>query len=145
MKRFNFPLERVRRWRAEQANVEELKLGRLRSELGQIESLRGAIQDEVKLAESRVLSQPSIDAKELTSLGSYRLHLGQKIRGIENRVREYQAKIIEQRERLIEARRQAELLERLREKALGQWRAAANKEQEDLASELFLAKQTRNR
>jgi hypothetical protein len=45
----------------------------------------------------------------------------------------------------MEARRQAELLERLREKALGQWRAAANKEQEDLASELFLAKQTRNR
>ena len=40
MKRFDFRLERVRRWRAEQASVEELKLQQLRAEKERLEALR---------------------------------------------------------------------------------------------------------
>jgi len=142
--RFNFPLERVRRWRSEQASVEEQKLGQLRAELVRHESARRGLEDEVTQAEIRVLSQPSIDALELTSLGSYRVLLRRKTREMEKRRREYEMKIAEQLKRVLEARRQAELLDRLRRKGLDQWRAAADKEQEELASELFLGRPTRN-
>ncbi len=49
----------------------------------------------------------------------------------------------EQRQQVMEARRQFELLDRLQQKAWHEWRAAGNKEQEDLAAELFLAKSVR--
>ena len=44
MKRFDFPLERVRRWRLEQQNVEELKLQQLRAELGGLTAVRREMQ-----------------------------------------------------------------------------------------------------
>jgi len=144
VKRFAFRLERVRRWRFEQASVEELKLQRLRAELRQLETVRGGLEDELRQSESRVLAQRSIDPVELTSLGSYRSRARQKIRELEEHGRQYAAKIVEQRQRVMEARRQAELLERLRVKAFGEWRAGLDKEQEELASELFLAKPRRN-
>ena len=50
---------------------------------------------------------------------------------------------MEQLSRVIEARRKFELLDRLREAALNEWQAAVNKEQEDLAAELFLARSRR--
>jgi hypothetical protein len=53
-------------------------------------------------------------------------------------------KIAAQRERVIEARRKFELLQRLQQSALLQWKAAFNKEQEEVASELFLAKMNRD-
>jgi hypothetical protein len=45
---------------------------------------------------------------------------------------------------VIEARRKFELLQRLQQSALLQWKAAFNKEQEEMASELFLAKMNRD-
>jgi hypothetical protein len=50
--------------------------------------------------------------------------------------------LIERRARVLEARRQFELLEKLRKESLGAWKTAVNKEQEDLAAELFLARKT---
>jgi len=44
-----------------------------------------------------------------------------------------------QRGLVLKAERDVRLLEKLREKRLGEWQAAADKEQEALASELFLA------
>jgi bifunctional DNA-binding transcriptional regulator/antitoxin component of YhaV-PrlF toxin-antitoxin module len=144
VKRFDFPLERVRRWRSEQASLEELKLQQLRAEKGRLESVQRGLEAAVSGAENRVLAQPAIEAVELTSLGSYRTHTRQKIRELQNRGRQHDAKIVEQLQRVMEARRQAELLEQLRGKALGEWQTALDKEQEDLASELFLAKSRRN-
>jgi len=144
VKRFTFPLERVRRWRSEQADLEELKLQQLRAEMGRLESARLSLTAEITGAERRVLDQFSMDAIELTSLGSYRLHMQHRIRELDTRKDQCAAKIVEQRQRVMEARRQAELLDRLRGKALDEWESALNKEQEALASELFLAKSTRN-
>jgi hypothetical protein len=46
---------------------------------------------------------------------------------------------------VIQARRDAELLERLKRKALAEWQAASDREQESLATELYLAKRVRQR
>jgi hypothetical protein len=144
MKRFDFPLERVRRWRAEQASLEELKLQQFRAELETLAAGKRAIQEELRNTERLVFDQPSIDPMELESLDSYRFHVRARVRDFELRENQCEAKVVEQRQKVIEARRRFELLDRMRTSKLGAWRTAAAKEQEDLAAELFLARGRRN-
>lgn len=145
MKRFHFPLDRVRRWRAEQASLEELKLQQLRAELDRLAAAKRGLEAESARSACAVLGQRSIDPLELTSLESYRTHLKRRILDLENLERQCQAKIAEQRQRVMEARRQFELLDRLHQSAWQEWQGQANKEQEQLAAELFLAKSVRTR
>ena len=140
MKRFNFPLDRVRRWRLEQLNVEELKLQQLRAELEGLAASKRLIQDELTQTQRQVLGQTYVQASELETLDSYRVHIRGRVRELENREWQWGVKLIEQRTKVIEARRQYELLEQLRKKSFGAWKTAVNKEQEDLAAELFLGR-----
>jgi type II secretory pathway component PulM len=145
MKRFQFPLDRVRRWRSEQASLEELKLQQLRAESARLTSARREVEAEGKRSAQEVLSQPTLDPLQLTSLESYGLHLRRRVYELLNRERQAEAKVGEQRQRVIEARRKFELLDNLHQKAWQEWIAASNKEQEDLASEMFLAQTVRKR
>jgi len=145
MKRFLFPLDRVRRWRAGQAALEELKLEQLRDSLIQLVEEKRKIEAERTSSEREVLGQPKIEATELQSLDAYQLHSRDKIRITEDRERQVQAQMEQQRQRVMEARRNAELLERLKQKAFNAWRKAGDREQEGLATELFLAKRVRKR
>src|SRR5260370_40469320 len=140
MKRFNFPLDRVRHWRLEQLNVEELKLSQLRTELEGLAASKRLIRDELTQTQRQVLGQPSMQASELESLDTYRAHIRGRVRELENREWERGVKLIEQIAKVIEARRQFELLEQLRKKSFGAWKTAADKEQEDFAAELFLGR-----
>src|SRR5271170_7224475 len=139
MKRFQFSLDRIRSWRAGQAALEELKLEQLRENLEALKRERRTIDVERSRSELEVLRQPSIEAAELQSLDAYRLHARTKIRDLENRERQMEAQVEQQRQRVMVARRDAELMERLKRKALDEWQSASNREQETLASELFLA------
>ncbi len=143
MKRFSFPLERVRLWRAGQAALEELKLEHLREALSRLQQEKQGIQTERASSHRQVLGQLSIQAAELESLDVYRLHSRNRIREIENRERQAAQQLDAQRRRVIEARRAAELLDRLRRKAMEEWRTASDREQETLATELYLAKRPR--
>src|SRR5258708_10070472 len=141
MKRFNFALDRVRRWRLEQLNVEELKLQQLRAELEVLAASKRLIQDELTQTQRQVLGQAYMQSSELETLDSYRVHIRGRVRELENWERERGVKLIEQRTKVIEARRQYELLEQLRKNSLVAWKTATDKEQVDLAPELFLARQ----
>jgi non-homologous end joining protein Ku len=145
MKRFEFSLETVRRWRLERAGIEELKLRQILAEKQKLAVTKVQIQSEMTQTARQLLGQRSMHSFELESLDSYRLHVRDRVRKIENQERQCEARIVEQRNRVLEARRQFELLERLRQKALAEWQAAGNKEQEEMAAELFLAKTIRDR
>jgi hypothetical protein len=145
MKRFNFPLETVRRWRLERAHIEEVRLRQILAEKQRFAATKEQIQIEMAQSARQVLGQPAMRALELESLDSFCLHVRAQVRKIEKQERECESRIVEQRNKVLEARRQFELLERLRQKALTEWRAAGNKQQEDLAAELFLAKSIRER
>jgi hypothetical protein len=144
MKRFQFPLERVRRWRLEQLNLEELKLQFVRAERQALADAKQQVRDELARSRRGVLEQRSMLGLELEYLDSFGLHVHERVRAFESREQHAQAKVVEQRGRVLEARRQFELLEGLRVKALAKWRAEGDKEQETLAAELFLSKSTRN-
>jgi len=143
MKRFEFPLDRVRRWRAQQAEIEELKLHQLRDRLAALGVQKLRLELDRATSERAVLGQSSIEASEVQSLEAYRRHTGNKIRDIEVREQQCEEQIREQRQRVIEARQRAELLERLRQKLWEEWREAAGREEENLATELYLAKRRR--
>jgi|SRR5579871_5022716 len=145
MKRFEFPLETVRRWRLEQEGIEELKLRQMLAEKQNLSATKTRIISELAATARQVLGQAFLQSVELESLDSFRLHSRGRVRDLENKERECQIRIVEQRNRVLEARRQFELLDRLRLKALAEWRAAGNKEQEEMAAELFLAKSVRAR
>jgi hypothetical protein len=145
MKRFDFSLERVRRWRREQASLEELKLQQFRAEMASLQAAQQQILADRVESEQQVLTQSYVDPLQLESLDSYRQYTAGKVRHLESRKQQWEAKIADQLNRVIEARRKFELLERLRQAALDEWQAAVDKEQEDLAAELFLAKSGRKR
>ena len=145
MKRFQFPLERVRRWRAGQAALEELKLEQLREQQTRLEEEKRSIQRERANSERDVLGLPVMEATELQNLDAFRVHARDKIREFENRERQAAAQIEQQVERVMEARRNAELLERLKQEAGAAWQRASDREQESLATELYLAQWTRRR
>lgn len=143
MKRFDFPLERVRRWRSEQAHLEELRLQELRAELDRLGAAKRTIQAELAETELEVLAEKSLRAIDLESLDSYRFYVRGLVRDFELREKQCEAKVAEQRAKVIEARRRFELLDRLKGNAFSGWKAAVAKEQEDLAAELYLAKMSR--
>jgi hypothetical protein len=145
MKRFEFPLETVRRWRFEQVALEELKLRKILAERSAIVAARREIEDEGVRTARQVLEQSTVEPLELESLDSFRLYVRGRMRDFDHQERRCEARIIEQRNQVMEARRQFELLDRLRQKLYEEWRAAGNKEQEELAAELFLAKSVRER
>lgn len=144
MKRFHFPLERVRRWRDGQAALEEVKLEQLREGLAALGAQKRGIESERARSLQQVLHQPAVEAVDLHNLDAYRVHARDQIRAIENREREAETRLEQQRQRVIQARRDAELLERLKQKALQEWQAASDREQESLAAELYLARRTRH-
>ena len=145
MKRFQFPLERVRRWRAGQAALEELKLEQLREQQARLEEEKRSIQRERANSERDVLGRQVMEATELQNLDAFRVHARDKIREFENRERQAAAQIEQQGQRVMEARRNAELLERLKQEAGAAWQRASDREQESLATELYLAQWTRRR
>lgn len=140
MKRFSFPLDRVRRWRVEQAEVEALKLRQIGDRLIGLGREKQRAEMQRVTSEREVLGQPSIQASEVQSLEAYRRHIANQLREIQVRERQCQGEAEAQRQRAVEARQKAELLEQLKRKLWREWRAAAEREEESLATELYLAK-----
>ena len=141
MKRFSFSLDRVRAWRLEQVEIEEMRLASLH------EALLAIQQERAQVLQQRQEAETSVDRgcpADMIQLAQFRQHLAQREQAIAQRE---QAKAVEaeaQRTRLLEARRQHQLLQELRKKHFAAWRAAGDKEQEDLAAELFLARRRRS-
>jgi hypothetical protein len=143
VKRFQFPLDRVRRWRSEQADLEELKLGQLRDRLTALGEEKQKTALDCARSQQQVMSQPLISPAELGGMEYYRHHTRGIIAGIENRQRQVGEEIAQQLQKVIAARQQAELLERLKQKSRAQWQSDVDREQETLATELYLAKRAR--
>lgn len=143
MKRFRFPLERVRKWRQDQAGLEEMRLQALYSDIGNLHAEQRRIAEETEQSCCGILQQSTVSAQDLATLEDYRLYTARENRRIAARKRDIEARIVEQRRRVLDARRKCQLLDGLRDKALISWTASQDKEQEDLAAELFLAKRQR--
>ncbi len=145
MKRFHFPLQTALRWRNERAQAEEMKLERLIAERQAHEKALTTLLDRRARAERSVLDAPYIEAADLCALDAFRWQASAESVRIRARAAACDVRIAAQRGALVEARRQARLLENLREKRLREWNHSFDAELEQNAGELFLAAQVRAR
>jgi hypothetical protein len=80
------------------------------------------------------------ESQDLVAADLYLRHLSAEKMRHASRVAEWQARASKQQQLVVEARRRVRLIEKLEERQLRDWKAAADREQENLASELFLAR-----
>jgi hypothetical protein len=139
MQRFQFNLETVLRWRESQVNLEENKLRALFAEQ---ETLRAALLqlEEAETAERARVASPEAWPAERESLPPFLRWAASERARLAAAQRDTETKIAAQRARLTEARRSHELLARLKDDRLAEWKKAETKELEDLAAEAHLAR-----
>src|SRR5258708_5069175 len=142
MRRFSFPLERVRKWRQDRAEMEEMRLRQLYAETRTVEADRKTIVDEAVRSGRAVLAQRYVTSQDLSALAAFKEYAAEQIRRLDVKLVKLAAGIREQQALVLETNRDFQLLDGLRDRALLSWTAARDKEQEELAAELFLAKRS---
>ena len=140
MKQFQFSLEHAMHWRRLRADVERARLESLFSELRKLEGRQAVMEEEVATAHEDVKNQDTIRAHQLFALDRFSRHMSTRKELLEAQRAELVAQIAQQQARLTAAMRDFELLEKLKTEQKEDWTTAFNKEQEDLASEVYLAK-----
>jgi flagellar export protein FliJ len=140
VKRFEFQLARVRDYRRQQLDVQEVKLQSLLTERQALESESARLDTEVAGTRQSLMVTRSAESQDLVFLDSYLRHLAAEKKRHAVKVADWQARALKQREAVVEARRRVRLMEKLEERQFEEWKTALDRDQENLASELYLAR-----
>ena len=143
MKSFDFPLDKVRLYREKQAQIEESKLERLYTGRRTVEARRDTLNRHRSETERSLLSAQYANAAELAALDRWGRFVEQQNQVFAKQLAQCDAEIAAQRARVMEARRQFQLLDKLKEKRVAIWRAACDRELEQQAAESYLARWSR--
>jgi flagellar export protein FliJ len=137
MTAFSFRLERVLQWRQAQLDLAQAAMSRLAAERARWDAILANLSNARTQAEG-LLAGP-VNGAELGALGRYQTYVEQRRKIALDRRRETEVKMEQQRARVLQARRECRLLERLREVRRAEWESAVNHEFEALAAETYLA------
>jgi len=143
MNAFRFPLQKVLEWRRLQLELEEMQLRRKAALLAGMDRQSAELDESGRTAERQVREWNPLASGELEALGGFRLHVKRKQQEMLVSREECRQQLDRQQSVVLEARRRLRLLEKLKERRLAEWRAAEKKELEELASESYLAKWSR--
>ncbi len=143
MKTFRFNLERVLEWRTIQLKAAEEKLTQLRQQLStllqQEEQIRAAYRDSAE----RLLSAQTLGGAELQVLAAYRVRTDNLYQALQKQKAQCEALMHEQRQRLLKARKDHRILEKLKETRFKNWVYLNERDIEATAAEAFLSKWAR--
>src|SRR6266478_5879156 len=140
MTTFQFRLERVLRWRQAKLELEQFALSRIAADCKRWDALLAKLENSRAQAETLLLSPRPVTGNELEALARYKQHLGKERQVAVDHRRECEQKMDQQRARLLSARREYRLLEKLRQVRRAEWETAVNREFEALAAESYLAR-----
>jgi hypothetical protein len=140
MTTFAFRLERVLRWRQAQLELEQFALSRLAAECTRWDLTLAKFETSRAEEEAVVLSRNSVTGEEFGALDRYRKHLQQQRQIAIDRRQETVLRMEAQRGRVLLARRESRLLEKLRQLRRKDWEDAVNREFESMAAETYLAR-----
>lgn len=136
MKKFQFSLERVLKFRRTQADAEKARLTAKESELAaarqELATLIEAFQQEVR----NVAPNPADRAE----LGRYRVVVETQAIRVNQKIQEKQVEVARQRELYVKANQAAEVLTKVKEKHKKTWEVELQKELDSLAMDSFLAR-----
>ncbi|MFN7918627.1 MAG: hypothetical protein U0Q16_00930 [Bryobacteraceae bacterium] len=149
MKRFKFPLDRVRQYRKLQLETEQARLERVTAELRPIERMEAELRRQTEEAASEVRAQERtsavVEPGQVATFSGFRSHVDRVNRKLAAHKQEILARIERQRRAVVETRQRHETLERGRDRALERWREDFAREQDATAAELYLARTARRR
>jgi hypothetical protein len=94
-------------------------------------------------AENDVWHGQATSAVQLRALDDFRQYIASENRKLQQRIAACEQKIIAQRERVVEERKSARLLDRLRNKRHAEWEKDFDRELEALAAESYLTRWVR--
>jgi hypothetical protein len=143
MSAFRFSLEKALEWRRKQLELEEVRYKQRMAAVAELDGARAALAAEGIRAEAEVRQWSEIVGRDLAALGSFRLDIKKREGEIGLRRVECLREAAAQQTIMLEARRRARLLERLKERRRAEWQSAEDRELENLASESFLAQWAR--
>src|SRR5690349_2246185 len=133
MKRFEFRLERVVAWREEQMAVEEAQLHQLQAESASLDARRLALDAEQAAAARALVRAATMTAEDLYREDGSRRYAARERERIAAQKTETERRIVDQRKRVLEARKKVELLNRLRAKRQASWIVEFDRELEQQA------------
>jgi flagellar export protein FliJ len=139
MKKFHDPLDRVLSLRRAQGALEESKLQALQLELRSTDSRAREIQAQSSAA-AREIAAHGASGLELASLASYRRAAEDELARLAAARQDCERRLAAQLQTVRERRREAKLLERLKERRLAAWNAAYSRELEREAAEAYLSR-----
>ena len=140
MKIFRFPLQRVLEWRALQLRVEEEKLAGLQQQLVSLLELREKLAAERNRSESHLFASGTAAGSDLQSWALYQTRLAKQQELLKTHLLQCEKLIMEQHQRLLKARTDHRVLENLKERRWRQWVYLNDRELEETAAEVYLAK-----
>jgi flagellar FliJ protein len=143
MKIFRFPLQRVLEWRALQLRVEEEKLAGLQQQLASLLQMREKLAAERNRSQSHLFASGTAAGSDLQTWALYQARLVKQQELVKTQLLQCEKLTLEQRQRLLKARTDHRVLERLKERRWRQWIYLNDRELEDSAAEAYLSKWSR--
>jgi flagellar FliJ protein len=140
VKTFRFPLQRVLEWRALQLRVEEEKLAGLQQHLASLLQLGEKLTAERNRSQAQLFSSGTAVGSDLQSWALYQARLVKQQEILKIQLAQCEKLTLEQRQRLLKARTDHRVLEKLKERRWRQWVYLNDRELEDTAAEVYLSK-----
>lgn len=144
MKSFHFPLQRVLDWRGLQMRTEEEKLAALQHSLAALARREDSLAAVAKETELGLLTLPSISGPDLRALAAFQKRMKTEQAALQAQRVQCEAQIAEQRKRLLKARRDFRVLEKLKERRWKSWTYLTEREIEATAAEAYISKWIRS-
>ena len=145
MKAFAFRLEKVLEWRQKELGLAEAEFRRRTEAVAAVDRMTTDLATLARRETSAVHAAHPILGGALASLERYHQHVVMREKQLEAKRADCAAQAAEAEKSMLEARRRARLLEKLKGRRLREWQAAASRELEEVASESYLAQWTRRR
>lgn len=140
MKKFRFPLDRLRGLRQIRFEQEQARLQAVLEEGRVIEDQLLRLDTEERNAVTRLRTLQVVPVEDLLAVEHFRRWAAEERPRLQRQLAEWGERLAAQRRRLMEARRDVESLDLLREKRLDAWRKEVDKESEAVVGELVLAR-----
>jgi flagellar export protein FliJ len=144
VKKFEFPLASVAKWSHQKLSVEQLALSRLGKEIDSVDKGLQELREKVADGQSTLQAQAVLTGGELQTLTRFVQKLAVDRNHLQRIRQGLVAREEAQRRRVVTEHRKVKLLDNLHERRRQEWSLELTKEEDALASDLFLAKLARD-
>ena len=144
MKTFKFPLQRVLEWRALLMRTEEEKLATLQNKLAMLTARDQALTDSELKSEKELATSPSLNGLDLQQFAAFQSRVRSERMSLKATRAQCEAQLVEQRKKLLKARKDVRVLEKLRERRWEAWTYQNDREVETIAAEAYISKWARS-